>query len=189
MSTQRIASRYAKTLLDIAIEQKKLDRVIDDVRSFREVARNRDFYLLLKSPIVKADKKGKIFKLLFEGKYDLLTLSFLNILLRKGREAYLADIAEEFIEQYKEVKNISTVKLTTATKLSDESLKVIHQKLKESSLVAENIELITIVKPGLIGGFILEFHNRLYDASMSHKLAQLQKEFKDNLYISQIIAQ
>ncbi len=188
MSVQRIATRYAKSLIEIAQEQGKLDRVIEDVRSFSEVAKNRDFLLLLKSPIVKAEKKSKIFKALFEGKYDVLTLSFLNVLLAKGREAYLSDIANDFIVQYKEIKGISTVKLTTASTLSEETIKAIEKKLIESGSTYENIELVTKVKPELIGGFVVEFHNKRYEASIAHKLEQLKKEFRDNLYISQIIA-
>jgi F-type H+-transporting ATPase subunit delta len=188
MSVQRIATRYAKSLIEIAQEKGKLDRVMEDVRSFREVAKNKDFYLLIKSPIIKSDKKAKIFKQLFEGKYDSLTLSFLNVLLSKGREKYLADVANEFIDQYREIRQISTVRLTTASKLSDVHVQEIIMKLKATDVVFKNVELETSVKPGLIGGFIIEFHNCLYDASLAHKLDLLRKEFKDNLYISQIIA-
>ena len=51
----RIASRYAKSLIDLAIEQGKLDIVLEDINAFVEATKNRDFILLLKSPIVKSD--------------------------------------------------------------------------------------------------------------------------------------
>jgi F-type H+-transporting ATPase subunit delta len=188
MSVQRIATRYAKSLIELAEERGKLDRVLEDVQSFSQVASNRDFYLLLKSPIVKADKKEKIFKALFEGKYDKLTLAFLHILLKKGREEYLADVAKEFIVQYKAIKHISTVKVTTAAKLSDAALEAIRKKLVASSVTDEKVEINTAIDPALIGGFVIEFNNRLYDSSVTHKLELLKKEFKDNHYISQIIA-
>ncbi len=188
MSVQRIATRYAKSLIDLAEERGKLDRVLEDVKSFKEVSKNRDFELLLKSPIVKPDKKEKVFKALFEGKYDELTMAFLTILLKKGREAALVDIANEYIIQYKIIKHISTVKLTTASKLSDAALDTIRQKLVASNVTDNNVEITTIVDPKLIGGFVIEFDNRLYDTSVQHKLNLLKKEFKDNLYISQIMA-
>ncbi|MBI5916093.1 MAG: ATP synthase F1 subunit delta [Bacteroidetes bacterium] len=188
MSVQRIASRYAKSLVDLAQEQGKLDRVLEDVKSFREVAKNRDFALLLKSPIVKADKKEKIFDLLFAGKYDELTMAFLHILLKKGREGQLADIAKEFISQYKIINHISTVKLTTAVKLGEGTVQTIHEKLLASTATDKNVELVTEVDPDLIGGFVIEFEDKLYDASVVHKLGLMKKNFKDNLYISQIMA-
>lgn len=188
MSTHRIASRYAKSLFDLAREQGKLDRILQDVESFRAVTKNRDFELLLKSPVVKADKKGKIFQLLFEGKYDVMTMAFLQILLRKGREAYLVDIAREFVQQYQTFKEISTVTLTTAAPLSEENVKAIHDKLLASTATDKNVEIVTAVDPALIGGFVIEFEDRLYDASVAHKLGLLKKEFKDNHFVSKIIA-
>ena len=188
MSVQKVASRYAKSLIDLARDRGKLERVLEDVESFNKVAQNRDFALLLKSPVVKADTKGKIFKQLFAGKYDELTMAFLDILLRKGRESQLADIAREYIDQYKKIKHISTVKLTTAAHLSESMVKSIHDKLQDSSVTDQHVVSETKVDPALIGGFVLEFDNNLYDASVAHKLNLLKKEFKDNLYISQIIA-
>lgn len=188
MSVQRIASRYAKSLIDLAQERGKLERVLEDVQSFKEVTKNRDFLLMLRSPVVKADTKEKVFNQLFKGKYDDITMAFLQILLRKGRESQLAEIANEFIIQYRAIKHISTVKLTTAAPMSEGTVKSIHDKLADSSSTDQNVDLVTAVDPNLIGGFVIEFEDKLYDASVAHKLNQMKKNFKGNLYISQIMA-
>ncbi len=188
MSVQRVATRYAKSLIDLAQEYGKLDKILEDVESFNKVCENRDFWLMLKSPIVNTDKKEKVFDKLFSGKYDELTMAFLNILLKKSREPLLADIGKAFIVQHKKLKHISSVKLTTATKLGDAAVEDIHKKLVESNVTDDNVELQTAINPDLIGGFVVEFEDKLYDASVAHKLALLKKEFKDNLYISKIIA-
>ena len=188
MSVQRIASRYAKSLIDLSQEQGKLERTLEDVKSFKKVTENRDFYLLLKSPVVSASKKLSILDALFKGKYDELTNSFLRILVTKGREMYLPEIADEFIAQYKKLKHISTVKVRTATPLSEATLNEIMAKLKASSATDEEIELIAFVDPNLIGGIVLEFEDKIYDASIAHRLDKMHREFGDNLYISQIIA-
>jgi len=188
MSVQRIASRYAKSLIDLAKEQGKLDRILEDVESFKEVSKNRDFLLMLKSPVVKADTKEKVFNQLFGGKYDEMTMAFLRILLRKGREAQLAEIANEYILQYKVINHISTVKLVTAAPLSEDAVKAIHAKILASGATEKTVELVTQVDPDLIGGFVIQFEDRLYDASVAHKLGIMKKNFKDNLYISQIMA-
>ena len=188
MSAIRIANRYAKSLIDLAVEQGKLERILEDVQSFNEVSKNRDFYLLLKSPIIKSDKKGQVLKSLFDGKYDELTMAFLNILLKKGRESFLPEIAREFLLQYKAIKHISTVKLKTAKALGKDVVEAIRKKLLDSNVTDTHVEIETEVDPNLIGGFILEFDDKLYDASVKHKLDLLSKDFKDNLYISQIMA-
>jgi len=182
MSVTRIASRYAKSLLDLAKEQGKLERVLEDIKAFKKATEQRDFELVLKSPIVKADKKKAIIKQIFDGKFDPLTMTFMDVILRKGREKYLAPIASEFEEQYKKENHVSTVRLTTAAPLEGESLEVIKMQLKTSSSTDQNVEIETIVDPDIIGGFVIEFDDKLYDASVAHKLELLRKEFAGNAY-------
>ncbi|MEL6924494.1 MAG: F0F1 ATP synthase subunit delta [Bacteroidota bacterium] len=78
---------------------------------------------------------------------------------------------------------ISTVKLTTAVKMTPEAIEKIKSKLKGSSALDENIEIQTVVDPDILGGFVLEFDNQLYDASVAHKLEELKKEFSKNLFV------
>lgn len=177
MSIHRIASRYAKSLIDLSGEQGKLERVIDDIQHFQQVCGVRDFYLLLKSPIVNISKKSKIFHKLFDGVYDSLTMSFLDIILRKGREAYLPEIADEFVEQYRDIKQIAVVELTTAAPLTAEQLEQFRQAIAASGVTYPNIELAATVDPDILGGFVIEFDDKLYDASVSKQLAELRKQF------------
>jgi F-type H+-transporting ATPase subunit delta len=96
MSVSQVASRYAKSLLDLAIEQGKTEVVKGDMANFKEALKSRDLYLLLKSPIIYPTKKISALKAVFEGKLDALTMSFFELTIRKGREPLLVDIADEF---------------------------------------------------------------------------------------------
>lgn len=187
MSVHRIASRYAKSLIELAEEQNKLEVITQDIEAFQKAMDSRDFYLLLKSPIVNTDKKKQILKAIFEGKFDELTMGFINILATKGREAYLPEITSEYMAQYKRIKHISTVKLTTATELDEASVEAIRKRLEESNFTDHNVEMVTAVDPKLIGGFIIEMEDKLYDASVANKLEDLKRDFKDNLYVSKIV--
>ncbi len=189
MSVTRIATRYAKSLVDLAIEQNKLDRIKEDVQAFEKATQQRDFQLLMKSPIVKGGKKWAIIQKIFDGKFDPMTMAFMKILVDKGREGYLPEIAKEFIALFKQKNQISSVKIITAKKLSDAALASIQEKLNGSSNTYKNIEIETAVQPDLIGGFVIEFDDKLYDSSVKHKLDLLKKEFKDNLYKSMILAE
>ncbi len=184
MSVIRIASRYAKSLLDLAKDQNVMDEVVKDMEGFAKMVENRDLYLLLKSPIINAGKKADVFNALFEGKVNKLTKAFLDISLRKGREAYLPEIADEFLNQYKRMKGISSVKLTTAAPVSDASLEAIKAKLLASDVTDQAVELETHIDESLIGGFVVQIGDKLIDASVSHKLAQLSKEMTNNKYES-----
>src|SRR5688572_27459255 len=107
MQNPRLAGRYAKSLLDLAIERNELDAVYKDVLFLQSLCKgNRDLVGFLKSPIISADKKESILKAITEGKISVLRTSFNNLLIRKGREANLPEIRHGFIEQYKSHKNI-----------------------------------------------------------------------------------
>lgn len=175
MSVQRIAGRYAKSLLDLSQEQNKLDRVLEDVKSFQAASENRDFYLLLKSPIINARKKLSVLEALFKDKYDETTMAFLRILVNKGREPHLPEIAAEFIAQYKKIKHISTVKVTTAKPMTDAALKALTAKLAASDATEQTVEVETAVDPELIGGFVLEMNDKIYDASVAQKLEEVKR--------------
>lgn len=183
MSVTRIATRYAKSLIDLAIEQGKLEQVNADMNALGAAAKNRDLYLFLKSPIIHADKKNAALDALFKGKIDSLTLLYLNLLVNKGREAYLPEIAAEFSVQYKTLKKITTVTVTSAEPLSEAVLSALKAKLLGSGGISENLELVTKVDPALIGGFVLEFDNKRYDASAAHKLDELRAQFTQNLFV------
>lgn len=173
MSVQRIAARYAKSLIDLAKENNSLDSVKGDVEGFLKALENRDFYLLLKSPIVSESKKESIISEIFEGKMQKLSLDFVKIILRKGRESYLPEIAEEFLSQYKELHKVTSVLLTTATPLGPEGLKQIEGKLRDAGLVTDNIEIETKVDADIVGGFVVKIGDKLIDNSVAYKLKEM----------------
>lgn len=183
MSVIRIATRYAKSLIDLAIEQGKLEQVNADMSTLGAAAKNRDLYLFLKSPIIHADKKNAALDAIFKGKIDSLTLSYLNLLVNKSREQYLPEIAAEFAVQYKVLKKITTVTVSSAEPLSEAVLSALKAKLLASDITSENLEILTRVDPELLGGFVLEFDNKRYDASVAHKLDELRAQFSKNLYV------
>lgn len=186
MLNPRLASRYAKSLIGLSIEKGQLDTVFNDMQFLLALAKgNRDFVNLLKSPIVTPDKKQAILDAVTKGKLSELTASFNKLLIRKGREANLPEIAQSFIDQYKEYKQIYTVKLTTASPVSEELKQEIVNKVKSQSDM-KNIELTATVDESLIGGFVLEVGDRLVDASIAYDLNAIKKQFLNNDFIYKI---
>ena len=187
MSNSKIAGRYAKALMDQAVEQNQLDAVVSDVQSFLEVAENKEFMTVLKSPIINTSKKSNIFKALFEERFNKITMLFFNIILVKHREAALVEIANEFMTQYKSKQQISTVTLTTATAMDAASVEAIRQRMISSKHTAADVEIKTIIDPSIIGGFVLDFDGKQYDSSVLNQLTRLKDEFDDNDYISKVV--
>ena len=186
MLNPRLASRYAKSLLDLAIEKNQLEQVFEDIQLMEKICKgSRDFVNLLRSPIIKGGTKRKIIDAVTTGKISQLTSSFMALLTSKGREANLPEIIHSFIRQYKEHKNIHTVKLTTAVPLSDELKKFIVEKVKKSGGY-ETIELDEKVDNSLVGGFILQVDDKLIEASIAYDLKKISRQFENNDFIYKV---
>lgn len=186
MVHSRATSRYVKSLLDLAIERKVLEEVHRDMRLFSEtVSKSRALELLLHNPVIKHDKKLEILKEIFDGKVHSLTMSFFEIITRKNREAILASIAHDFHNAYNEYKGIGKATVTTAVALDDKLRTEIQQLVRRYS-DKKQIELIEIVDPEVIGGFILNVGDRQVDASIKSKLKTLEVSFSHNPYIKEL---
>lgn len=186
MQNPRLAIRYAKSLLDLAQEQNKLELVYEDMKLLDNIVKsNREFANVLKSPIIKEDKKNQIIESVTAGRINSLTASFIKLLGSKSREANLPEIISAFIEQYNVAKGIHKVKLTTAVEISDEIKNDFINKIKASEGV-EHIELQTLVDEDLVGGFVLEMEGYLADASIRRDLNDVQKQFMNNDYIQKL---
>ena len=74
----KVASRYAKSLLKIAIAENSLEDLYNDMVLVNDVCENnKDLTLLLQSPIIKTDKKTVIMNEIFGGKMSQIASSFI----------------------------------------------------------------------------------------------------------------
>ena len=186
MPNPRLAGRYAKSLIDLSIERDQLDAVYQDMLFLQGICKNsKELVALLKSPVIKADKKEIILDAITKDKISIITASFNKLLIKKSREANLPEIVNAFIEQYKEKKGIHNVKLTTATPVSEDLKKAITNKIK-SDLSMKEVELSTEVNENIIGGFILEVDGKMVDASVAYDLNNAKKQFESNEFIYRI---
>ncbi|HLK27420.1 MAG TPA: ATP synthase F1 subunit delta [Puia sp.] len=186
MPNPRLAARYAKSLIDLALEKGELESVYNDMLFLQSVCKSsKEFVSFLKSPVVKSDKKEKVLDAVTAGNIGVITSSFNKLLIKKGREDVLPEIIPAFIQQYKDYKGIYIVKLTTATPVSEEVKNNILDKVR-SGTVIKNIELNAEVDEKLIGGFVLEAAGQLVDASILYDLNTVKKQFQNNDFIYKI---
>jgi len=186
MQNPRLATVYAKSLADLAEDKGQFDQVYQDMEYLKALcAASRDLVLLLKSPVVYADKKQSILTAITKGNITDLTVAFNTLLIKKGREGYLPEIAVAFINLYNERNAIHQVKVTTAEPLSESLRKSIEEKLKKDAGF-EHIKMDTEVNADIIGGFILEYNNNLIDASILRDLQDVKRQFQRNDYIRDI---
>jgi F-type H+-transporting ATPase subunit delta len=185
MTDSRAASRYVKSLLDLAVEQKALEPVHADMQLFSKVIEtNRDFKLMLQNPVIKHDIKREILEKIFKGKVHPLTMAIFDIITKKNREPLLAGIAKEFHNAYNEYNGVEKATITTAMPL-DEKLRAEFKEMVKKYSTKTNVELIERVDKDMIGGFVLNVGDRQVDASIKNKIKTLKLEFSQNPYIKE----
>lgn len=181
MSEKRIVSRYAKSLLELAVERNALEEINTDMLQLSGLADNsRDLELMLQSPVIPHQKKLTILKEIFTGKVNEMTLKFFLLLTQKQREPYLLEIAKEFHHQYNVYKNIEEATVTTTFPLSDDLKKEFEKVV--TGISNKKAELKEIVDESIIGGFILRINDRQIDDSIHSRLKALRTAFAKNQY-------
>jgi len=176
MSELTVATRYAKSLIDLAQDEKALEEIRKDMELFTQTLRaNSQLQAVLANPIVAHDKKIKILEAIFGGKVHKVTDSFFKIMINKSRSQVLYETAKEFINQYNVIKNITRAYVTSATPLSEENKKQITAELMTAT--GGTIELHTKVDHKLIGGFVLKIGDLQVDTSLSTSLKKLKSDF------------
>ena len=80
---------------------------------------------------------------------------------------------------------LTTVTLTTATPVDAGNLSDIKTRLLASEETAKDVEIITKTNPDIIGGFVLQIGDKLYDNSIAYKLKQIRKSVDNKDYIKE----
>ncbi len=183
MNVSLVAERYANALFELSLEKNMIEQTLTDAKVVLDTcAQNRELQLFLKSPIIYSEKKTTIIRKMFSKSVGELMLTFMLVLIRKRREKYIPEIAKQVIENIKEYKNILTVYFKTPIEPDAETrkkvLEVVHQYSKA------DIELVEEIDEALIGGFILSWKDKQYDASIYRQLDRLKRGVvKLNLYL------
>ncbi|MBM3161263.1 MAG: ATP synthase F1 subunit delta [Bacteroidetes bacterium] len=174
MRSSKSAVRYAKALLELAIEKNKVDVVENNVNSIiRASQETSDFSAFLNSPLIKVDKKISVLNELF-GDFDSITLDFLSMVTKNGRENLIMFIANSFVVQLKEFRGIVPITIVSARQLESATRNKILAKIQK--MVHGTPEITEKTDESLIGGFIIRMGDQQIDASVASQLMRLKQE-------------
>jgi F-type H+-transporting ATPase subunit delta len=181
----KLGDRYANSILVLAQERGQVERVREDFQIIQRVCQsNPDFVNMLESPLIKSDKKQHILNLIFKDQFCDITNTLVEIIVRKKREAHLDDIANRYLFQYDKLHNITRGELRSAHPMTETQVAAV-KKLVERELSTQ-FEIVQIIDPSLIGGFVLNIGDKQFDASISARLQALKFEFDSNPYVKQV---
>ncbi|MCG8339986.1 MAG: ATP synthase F1 subunit delta [Cytophagales bacterium] len=186
MPALRVASRYAKSLLQHAIAQNRVDNIHQDMLLLDKVCNsNCAFLLMLKSPVISGDKKLKILKQIFKNKVDELTFDFFSMVAQKNREKVLPTIIKSFLAQYNTYRKITLAYVTTTFQLTD-NLRAHFKTIVKEMVSCEEVKLINPINESLLGGYILRVGDKQIDESLRTKLSLLKLVLTKEAYTHHI---
>jgi F-type H+-transporting ATPase subunit delta len=180
MNQSKIPVRYAKALFLLGKEKGILDSLSKEVGLLADFFVKTPFLMpWLRSPIMKMDEKKILLRRQFEGKVSPVIFKFTDLVINQKRERFFPDIFRNFLDFHKADAGIKTIILTTAMHVDKEIKQKISQRYtREDSL---EHELQTRVKPSIIGGFMIQVDDVLYDATIATEIKRLNKELTGQL--------
>jgi len=168
----RAAIRYSKAIFQIAEESNSLSNIKGDMDSIISAHESsEDFKNLISNPLINYSDKKEILSIVIS-KMNEKTNNLIDLLIANKRLSILYDIAHGFNDIYNQENNIARATVVTATPISD---KIKNQVLKKiQTLSNKSVEIENIIDETIIGGFILRYENREYNASFSQRLNKLK---------------
>jgi F-type H+-transporting ATPase subunit delta len=178
----KAARRYTTALYGVAEDKGQLDEVTKDITYVLGLINsNKDLELFFASPIISNAKKLSLVKEIFGESISELSMSFINLLVSRRREALIKGIFEDFINLKKEKDGIVDVFVKTSVPLNDDEKQKMKQKLDAYTKLKS--ELNFEIDKNIIGGFVAKINDTILDASIKRQLEKLKEKFKQGDFI------
>jgi F-type H+-transporting ATPase subunit delta len=163
-------TKYAKALHQLAVEQKKVDKInlhFDEIRSL--VSKNPKWIEMMDSPMLNLDEKMDMINAL---DFDSLFLSFLKTLAQEHLMQHIDETYEEWMHLMRASQKIAHLHVYLAnpiTNIQEEKLmNVLKPRFK-----GQTISLHKTIDKSLIGGIKIVYHGQSLDRSVVRELEEL----------------
>lgn len=172
--SQAVVAPYADALISLAQEQNSLNAIAKDVRLISNTLEGSvELNQLFASPLIGENVKKGVIESVFGSQVNVLTKSFLLLLVDRKRIAFLGEIVKQFQALLRVIDGVALAEVTSALKLSRSQEDTICDRVK-SMTKAHSVELAVTVNPDLIGGVIIKVGSQVVDASIRGQLRRLK---------------
>lgn len=174
MSTNAIAKRYAKALVQIGSEAGSVEGFNVELSRFSAVLTDsRELSAIFANPAYGIEEKKEILKDLV-GKLSISPMisNLLMLLLERSRISVLPQIAESYGVFADELSGVIRPTLSSGLPLDAAQVEEIRGALAKST--GKKVELKVVVDPALIGGVVTQIGDKVFDGSVRTQLANIQ---------------
>lgn len=184
MKPNLLVNRYAKAFLELAVQNDLVEKALNDLLLVKTtIEGNKELDILIHQPFVSRERKANILNRLFADRVSTITLNLVNLLIEKNRDSIITDIYDEYYQLYLEYKKIAVVTVTSAVDLDEKTTDRIVNILKHKIVKKDTVEIKNVINKNIIGGFIVQYNDYVYDASVTHTLKRLHSDFEENLFV------
>ncbi len=183
MQNNQISKRYAAALFEIATDSGTIEEIFNDLNNFINFCYHK---LCLKEFLSQTyiGKKERFEVIDLLGKELSLSshfVNFIHILIENERTGYLPKILEEYSVFRNNFLNILRVEVVSAKELKLEEKNkiknIIEKALNKTIAISEKVD------EKIIGGYIINIENILYDSSIKTQMENLYNYLKQGAFI------
>lgn len=174
MSTNAIAKRYAKALVQIGSEAGSVEGFSSELTRFSALLTDsRELSAIFANPAYGIEAKKEILKdLVAKLSITPMISNMLMLLLERGRISVLPQIAESYGAFADELSGVIRPTLSSGLPLEAAQIEEIRSALAKST--GKKVELKVEVDPSLIGGVVTKIGGKVFDGSVRTQLARIQ---------------
>lgn len=174
MKGSRSAVRYAKAVFSLANESDMSSKVYDDMLFYINFCSiDKSFSDMLANSVINTKSKHDIILSLNNNVSDL-SKNLISLLISNKRLSILVEVCNAYKSLYEAANNMIKAVVVTAVPITD-SIKQ-TALLKINSISSKKVEINNIIDKNILGGFILRYDGKEYNASLSNKLQKIKKE-------------
>lgn len=176
MQTDSVAERYAKALLGIASDKKKIEPFGKDLDAMAApYAASAELRLVLSHPGIAIDQRKAVLNgLLGKIPLDVNVANFFRLLVDRSRFDLLPQIVVAYQRLADEKAGRVRGLVYSAAKLSSMHLSALIKAM--SDVVKREVLLAEVVDESLIGGLRVEIEGRVYDGTVKGQLARIREK-------------
>ncbi len=180
----RLSIRYAKALMmaverEVGEDNKKILKVSKELNSFCSVwTSHSQLALYVLSPMYGMnDRRASLIKVLESMKLSKLLVNFIGVLFDRERLPALIEISKHFDELVDKKLSVVPVNISTARAISKEEASKIEEKVTKK--VMGTPEFHWKIEPEILGGLIISFDGKIFDASITRRLSKLEQTLRN----------
>lgn len=178
MTTRTSATRYARALLDVSLEESTADKAAQDLQQVTELLQQfPELQRAFNNPAIPAARKRSLVQALLPKLSPSAPVGkILLMLAERDRLGLLVDIAAVYQERLEELHQIVRAEVTTAEPIAPELVAVIQERLARTT--GRTVKLSTKVDPSIIGGIRTQIGSTVYDGSIATQLESFRQKLE-----------